>query len=259
MRRDLDCATDNSKSHSARGNRLASKLGQLCCVLRIGVQHQLFCRPKKVKRCFLLLEVAIAIGLSAILFTVLFRFLVSNTQFEQKTEKVVALLSERQRVEDRLEWILGNIEFPLLDQSNFYTIHLPDDKGLSVAVLFNAGVDPSPLFSGITTARLHLNEKNEFCFSWWPLAQEGYRTEVLLSNIQKIEWEFLGQKEDKDTGVIPIAGKWAWLKQWPKAKIGLPSIIRLNLWSGIDKKKRKEPNLQFAFILPNQDSIECIE
>ena len=133
-------------------------------------------QKKQAKRCFLLLEVAIAISLSAILFTVLFRFLVSNTQFEQKTQKVVALLSERQRVEDRLDWILGNIELPLLNHPNFYPVKLPDDRVLSLAILFNAGVDPDPAFSGATTARLHLNEKKEFCFSWWPLTKEGYRT-----------------------------------------------------------------------------------
>jgi hypothetical protein len=201
----------------------------------------------------------IAMGLSAILFTVLFRFLVSNTKFEQKTEKVVALLSERQRVEDRLDWILGHIELPLLDHPNFYTAKLPDDQSLSLAVLFNAGIDPDPHFSGTTTARIYLNEKQQLCFSWWPLSKEGYRTEILLSDIRHLEWEFLGHKEEKDNATIPIAGNWAWLKQWPKTKTSLPSIIRLNLWSGIDKKKQREPNLQYAFILPNQEVIECVE
>ncbi len=214
---------------------------------------------KKRKRCFLLLEVAIAIALSAILFTVLFRFLVSNAQFEQKTQKVIGLLSERQRVEDRLDWILGSIELPHSSQPSFYTTKLPDDKDLSLAVLFNAGVDPDPAFSGATTARLYVNEKKEFCFSWWPLLKEGYRTEVLLSDIHHLEWEFLGHKEEKDTTIIPIAGKWAWLKNWPATKTGIPSIIKLKLWCGIDKKKQREPNLQFAFILPNQESIECVE
>ena len=201
----------------------------------------------------------IAIGLSAILFTVLFRFLVSNTKFEQKTEKVVALLSERHRLEDRLDWIFGHIELPMLDQPNFYTAYLPDDTSISLAVLFNAGIDPNPRYSGPTTARLHLNAKNELCFSWWPLKGEDYRSEVLLSDIKSLEWEFLGHKEEKDTSVIPIAGNWAWLKTWPKTKGGLPSIIKLNLWCGIDKKKQREPNLQFAFILANQEAIECIE
>jgi type II secretory pathway pseudopilin PulG len=216
-------------------------------------------QKKRIKRYFLLLEVAIAIALSAILFTVLFQFLVSNTKFEQKTKKVVALLSERQRVENRLDWILGNIELPLLKHPNFYTEKLPDDKELSLAILFNAGIDPDPAFSGPTVARLHVNEKKEFCFSWWPLTKKGYRTEVLLSNIHHVEWEFLGHKEDKDRTIVPIAGKWAWLKEWPQNKSGLPSIIRLKLWSGIDKKKQREPNLQFAFILPNQEAIECVE
>jgi hypothetical protein len=201
----------------------------------------------------------IAIGLSAMLFTVLFRFLVSNAQFEQKTERVVKLLTERHRIEDRLEWIFGHIELPLFDQPNLYTAHLPDDTSPSLAVLFNAGVDPNPRFSGPTIARLHINQKKEFCFTWWPLKGTEYRSEVLLSNIHSLEWQFLGQKEEKDTSAIPIGSKWAWLKSWPKTKGGIPSIIKLNLWCGIDKKKQREPNLQFAFILPNQEAIECIE
>lgn len=160
------------------------------------------------------------------------------------------MLSERQRVQGRLESILGNVEPALANNPNFYTVHLPDEREKSLIVLFNAGIDPDPAYSSTTTARLHLTDKGDFCFTWWPLSKEGYRTETLLSDVRHLEWEFLGLKADQE---------WGWLKEWPKAMGGIPSIVRLNLWCGIDKKKKREPNLQFAFILTNQEPVAVLK
>jgi len=170
--------------------------------------------------------------------TVLFRFLVSNAIFQQKTEKITAKLLEQQCIQVRLNATFSNLELP----PQFYTLKFPDDREESLVLLFNAGIDPNPAFSGACIARLYRNKANEFCFTYWPFSENSFRTETLLFDVNDLEWEFLSEKK--------------WVKEWPKAKGLVPAMIRLRLWCGIDKKSKKEPNLQFAFILGTQEPVE---
>jgi hypothetical protein len=225
----------------------------------LGLQPRSVHSWKKVNF-FFLLEIAIAIGLASILFTFLFRFLVSYATIEKKIETAQIVLLERQRMQEKLETIFTSIESAKIDGAgidgpSFYTALFPDEKVASLIVLFNAGIDPDPAFSGSNTGRLYLNERDEFCLTQWTLSKNDYRTEVLLKDVRALEWEFLGHKEEKDTKAIPISGSWGWLPLWPKKQSGVPTIIRLKLWGGIDKKKKSGPNLQFAFILPNQEPV----
>ncbi len=195
-----------------------------------------------MKRPFSLLEIVIALGLSSILLMLLFRFLISYATVEQKIEAAEAALQERARVQEKLETIFTTLEPRTIEEPNFYTLQFPKEKALSLVVFFNAGIDPNPAFSGPNTGRLYLNEQGELCFTQWTLAKDDFRTEVLLKGVSKLEWEMLKAKGENAS-------------LWPKKQSGLPSIIRLKLWCGIDKKKQKEPNLQFAFVLPTQEPI----
>jgi hypothetical protein len=149
---------------------------------------------------------------------------------------------------ERLDTVLTSLQ-PA--ESVFYTALFPDDGAAqSLVVSFNAGIDPDPEFSSTVQGRIYVTESGELTLSYWSANKKAYRTEVLLRNVRDLEWQFLGQKIDKDPKVPVIAGNWAWLKEWPKKRGGNPEIIRLKLWCGIDKKKQREANLEFAFILP---------
>ena len=211
---------------------------------------------RKIKRAFTLLELLIAMSLSAILLTILFRFLVSNAHVERQIEKAQGFLLERQRLQERLESLLTNIEPQLLDHPSFYTDPISNNKTLSLIAVFNAGIDPDPAYSGPNTARLYLTKEGNFCLTQWPLKEEGSRTETLLANVRALEWEFLGHPSDKNPHAVAITDNWSWLKTWPKNKGALPSIIRLKFWCGIDKNLQREPNLQLAVILPKQEPIK---
>ncbi len=193
----------------------------------------------------------IAIALTSILLTLLFRFLVENTRFEQKVDQASAIVLERQRLVEKLETILTSLQ-PLENENTvFYTAFFPDDTTTeSLVFSFNAGIDPNPEYSHILTGRIYLTEQGELRLTYWTPDKKGHRTEVLLQNIQDLEWQFLGQKTDKDPKVPVLASNWGWLKQWPKKRGGSPEIIRLRLWCEINKKKHPEPNLQLAFIMP---------
>jgi hypothetical protein len=210
------------------------------------------------KRPALLLEIIIGLGLSACLFTVLFRFLVSYATIEKKVEIAQIVLLERERIQQKLGELFTSIETNTKEKS-FYTLQFPNEKSTSLIILYNAGVDPDPAFSGLNTGRLYLNTKGEFCLTQWTLAQEDYRTEVLLKNITALDWELFGQKPKKNMKATLVGDSWAWLPTWPKEQSGVPGIIRLKLWCGIEKKKKGEPNLQFAFILPTQEPIQIFK
>jgi hypothetical protein len=184
------------------------------------------------------------------LLSLLFRFLVSYAIIEKKIEVAQTTLLERERVQEKLESIFTSIEPAGIENPSFYTLQFPDEKSTSLVFLYNAGVDPNPAFSGPNTGRLYLNERGEFCLTQWPLAKDDYRTEVLLKNVTALEWEMLGAKQQK-SGL--------WLPLWSKQQGGIPSILRLKLWCGIDKKKKREPNLQFAFIRPTQEPIQILK
>ncbi|MDE3046473.1 MAG: type II secretion system protein [Verrucomicrobiota bacterium] len=196
------------------------------------------------KRTFILLELLIAISLSAILLMVLFRFLVSNTRVEQQIEKAQSQLLERQRLQERLEWVLTNVEPTTLENPSFYTEK--EDRRIALNTVFHAGIDPDPLYSGPIHARFFLTEKGDFCLTQWPLKKDGDRKEVLLSDVRAMEWEFFALNEQN---------KWVWLPEWPKKKGGKPVILRLKFWCGIDKNRKTEPNLKLALILAAQEPI----
>ncbi len=200
----------------------------------------------------------IALGLAAVLLTVVFQFLLSNARFEVGLEKAQATLREQERLRERIDSLLTSIQ-PPLEGPSFYTLQFPEEKHLSLIASFDAGIDPDPAYSGRNTARLFIDQDNQFCITQWPLEKTSHRTEVLLQDIRAIEWEFLGHNYLKDPHAKQIAGTWCWLKSWPKNQTGLPSIVRLHLWQGVDKKKQREPNLQIAFILTNQEPLKIIK
>lgn len=137
-------------------------------------------------------------------------------------------------VQTRLQSILCS-----LDKSSFYTNTF--EKRLSLVVTFDNGVDPDPLFSGTIIGRLWLDEKHNLVLTTWPLNHEestSWRTEVLLTGIENLEFQFFGKKES-------LQEEYNWQSTWPQSKMEIPSMIRLI----IQEKSKKDP-LNFAFHLP---------
>ena len=254
MYRNRHCTINHFRVYSRRITLLVAKFYLLFNLWDFSRRPRLPVSSKK--QTILLLEIIIGIGLSACLFTLLFRFLVSYATIEKKVETAQIVLLERERVQQKLGEIFTSIETSA-NENSFYT--LTNEKSTSLIILYNAGVDPDPAFSGVNTGHIYLNEKGEFCFTQWTLSQDDYRTEVLLKNIKAITWELLGPKPKKQISVIPLGDSWAWWPLWPKEQNGIPKIIRLKLWCGIEKKKKIEPNLQFAFILPTQEPIQIFK
>jgi hypothetical protein len=202
----------------------------------------------------ILLEILIGLSLTAILLTFLFSFFVESARIEKKLDTARMAINARNHLQIRLQTLFTSIDREGSD-SFFYTKQLEKEPSNSLIIRFNNGIDPSPLFSGAILGRLYIDSKKNLSLACWPLEKnkpKSWRKEVLLSNVESFEFEFLGpitaSEHGKKEEIRPITAAYGWRTAWPKNLCAVPSLIRLN----IQQQKGKDP-LHFAFILPSND------
>jgi hypothetical protein len=161
----------------------------------------------------------------AILLTTVFQFLLSTTKVEKSIEQAQNVLIERERLQEKLEAIFTTVDHQFFTEKN------------ELHVLFDAGIDPDPLFSGQQRAIFYCNEQKDFCCTQKQIKDEkACRTEILLKNVGSLKWEFWDN------------AKLQWTSQWPKEKGAHPSLIRLRV------RGAKEMH-ELAFILPSSETV----
>ncbi len=203
------------------------------------------------KRSFILLEMLIALSLTAILLTFLFSFFVESARIEKKLDIARMEINHRSHLQTRLQAVFSALDYDPLGFA-LYTQKISREKGMSLIVVFDQGVDPEPAYSGTILGRLFIDADKNLCLATWPLdlPKNGpWRQEILLPHIEDFEWEFLGKisatEHAKKEKIRPITPTHGWRTAWSKTHQEPPSIIRLTVW----EEKQKEP-LRFAFILP---------
>lgn len=206
-----------------------------------------------------MLEILVGLSLTAVLLTLLFSFLVESAKLETKLDTARATILAREHLHMQLQTIFSSIDRSSLKEP-FYTKHFPEEKGDSLVVLFDGGIDPDPAFSGSVVGRIYLDETNNLSLVTWPLDKEKrdrWRKEILLSQVERFEFEFLQNANSKSSLPPPskkekvrkVTAELLWRTQWPKARGELPSMIRLTVWG-----KQKEA-LQMAFLLPTPEPM----
>lgn len=206
----------------------------------------------------ILLEILIALSLTAILLTFLFSFFVESAKIEKKLDQARMATSARTHLQTRLQNILSSISIGVADGS-LYTKQFEKEKFPSLVTIFDNGIDPDPAYSGSITGRIYLDEEKNLCLATWPLDENKnrpWRKEILLSHIDGFEFEFLGKKSATEHGkkekIKPITPNLAWRTAWPKTPEEVPSIIRLSV-------QQKKQNLYFAFLLPSSEPFVTYE
>lgn len=202
----------------------------------------------------ILLELLIALTLTAVVLTFLFSFFVESARIEKKLDTARMTISNRGYLQTRLQTILSAIDSGS-SEPYLYTKQFEKEKSISLITLFDNGIDPDPAYSGSIMGRIFLDEEKNLCLATWPLGNEKnrpWRKEVLLPHVKSFEFEFLGKRSASEHGkkekIRPINANLAWRTEWAKFQSGVPSIIRLR----VTEEKAKEP-LQFAFILPSPE------
>lgn len=201
------------------------------------------------KKNFLLLEILIALSLMGTMISLLFSFMVQSLRVEKKIEKARLAILERQNLHIRLQDLLTSLS-PQGNQPALYSQKFPKEENESLVAFFDNGIDPDPLFSGIVTGRIYIDEDHNLTLVYWPLEGEKrrlWRKEILFTNVSKISMQYLGESHISNVQDL-LKPKATWDTTWPKNKAELPSIIRMTL-------KQNNTTLQFAFRLPNVHPI----
>lgn len=202
----------------------------------------------------ILLEILIALSLTAILLTFLFSFFVESAKIEKKLDTARMEISNRSHLQTRLQTVLSALDRGL-STTFLYTKQFDKEKAVSLVAIFDNGIDPEPAYSGTIIGRLFIDAEKNLCFATWPLDHPKncpWRKEVLLPHVEELEFEFLGKISATEHGkkgkIHPITATHGWRKLWSKDQGEAPSIIRLS----VKQEKQKEP-LRFAFILPTTE------
>ena len=130
---------------------------------------------------FTLMELMIALSLTAIVLGVIFSSLYQNSVLNLKHEKGAAMVMQKAHIQERLDQIFANI--PGDEKSSLYT----DENG-ALHFSFDHGIDPERAFCNIIPGKLELVQGELFLIL---MGDKETRTERLCSDVKALNYEFL--------------------------------------------------------------------
>ncbi len=184
-----------------------------------------------MKRALTLLEVVIALALTAILLSVLLSFYrqIAFSNLEAKEAKQRILY--REWTQEKLTQVFSTALDSEEDEEGYYTLSVADGIGTALAFGYDNGIDSDPNYCDKVRAALYLNAKKELCLITWP-----DRKQILYTGVQSIHFSFFDLNQ------------LTWRSDWTKED-GLPEMLKITLY---EAKYPKQP-IEFAYFLPAQD------
>ncbi len=138
----------------------------------------------KKKSPLTLIEVVIALGLMAIVFSTLFPFLIQTIRLSKSLETLKSNALSTSYFYSRLLPI-----FCKADPSSFQLEKDESDAIYKVTFTFENGLDPALIFSGKVSASIFTDQNNNLLLSLDSNDEKMVQQEVLLSNITELSWE----------------------------------------------------------------------
>lgn len=244
------------------------------------------------KRCMTMLELLIAMALTAVLLTTLTYFYQElgqlNTMAERK-EKEGFLL---RYAEIRLSTIVPHIlaEFQLKDKKDkneivkekekFFFFTSGDLNGLlapnnpSLLFVYNTGVDMDTHKADRGIGRLYLDKEHRFCMATWPMLDDWeesheVRKEVLLEGVEGLRFQFymppakdrsiIHKKDKEETEPVEIVEgdlpRGQWTSEWPRDNKILPAMLKITLTLSRKDSSGEPAKITFAFPLTNSQEL----
>lgn len=196
-----------------------------------------------MKRSVTLLEVLIALSLTAIVLGAIFTSYRNITTTHLKAEKAKAEVLNNKNVYQRLNYIFSRFSFEKKETKEknnpkvsppFYTTSLSDSLGLVLNIEYDNGIDPESSFCNQVRSELYLNRQKELCLATY--SKKGIkRMEVLKENVQGLNFQFFNP-----------SSKDSYSTSWSIEKEGLPAIVEMTLVLNKDL-----PPIEFAFFVSN--------
>lgn len=231
------------------------------------------------RRCVTLIELLIAMTLTALILTVLFYFYRDIDWLNQDMEKSQRNAFRLSYVQNRLADVLPNAVSPRTTDEDFFFFQSGDVNGLlknntpSLVFTYQFGANRDPLFANHDLGRLYLDDHSNLSLATmpsparWPSnGAPKIKNEILLEDVDSLSFQYYvppqkersqaGNKAPKGTygkGKNPpaeIQPKDAWHSDWKTDYHQLPAIVKVI----VKMKNTKEPVI-FVYPLPNSDFV----
>jgi hypothetical protein len=182
---------------------------------------------KRKKQPLTLLEVMIALALTAILLGVIFGFykqlFYSQTDIQLAKQRVLF----RQWTQEKLTQVFSSILSTEGSDKEFYTLNIVESKYPALTFNFDNGVDRDPQYCDEVSGLLYLNKQHELRLVTWP-----QRSLILYSGVKSLSFSFFDAKNK------------VWKPEW-KAEESLPDMVKVSLYE-MDHPKDE---IEFAYFL----------
>lgn len=188
-------------------------------------------RTQGCRRNLTLLEVMIALSLTAILLSVLFTFYRETMLYKGKIQKVKEQTLSHQLVQQRLGHLFSAIHSGEKEEKNspFYLGNSSESSLPALYVQYDNGIDPNPAFSHVLTSTLFYSKTKELYLST-ASRDGGTRKELLATQVDSLSFAFYHPEKGE------------WVKNWDEKEKEVPSIVKLILGDSSTKEK-----VEFAF------------
>lgn len=217
------------------------------------------------RRCMTLLEVLIALSLTAILLSLLMVFYRDQDLINQKLDQLEREAFQMMYIENRLSMIIPKIIAPNDTKKDFYFFVSNESNSTlkpnipSLYFTYDNGNELKKVFSNHVLGRLYLDKEDRLGLATMPSPQRWEHPvpleyEVLMTGVADLQFEFY-VPPDKDRKVFLQNGKKLseiipknhWHQVWKYDYKQLPAILRIKIRLNDGKE------MQFAFPLPNTD------
>jgi hypothetical protein len=229
------------------------------------------------QRPFSMLEAVIALGLTAMLMTMLSYFYLQMDQITYLTEQSLRKLYQLAYVENRLATVLPKAVAENTARKDFFFFTTSDtnkelfSEGTSLIFTYDNGIDLEKRFSNHVLGRLFVDPQQRLVLATWPSPMiwkedtpPPIKKEILLENVEKLRFAFfvapdvdriklgLASQEVKERQIYTPEPS-SWIPEWRYQYYQLPAIISIDILQHTgDLKSTSLPReIHFEFPLPN--------
>lgn len=223
---------------------------------------------KKSRRCVTLLEMLIAMGLTAILLTALLGYYQQSMWAQKTLQKNLERNFHSLYTQYRLSQIIPTSLNPSKDKDKkgvfFFTKppEIYEEKSQSLIFTYDNGTGSGPLFSNEVLGKLFVDRKDRLILLTWPVPsrysdpEPPVRPEILQENVDELSFIFYKpmppEKKRLEVNPEKVVGDFDKdLSFWSPDEKDLPALIRIKLKI---KDGDQEIFRDYAFMLSNTNT-----
>lgn len=232
------------------------------------------------RRIFTLVEVIIALSLTAVVMTALSYFYLQVQEINTRTEKALRNLYQLSYLEMRLATVLPKALSETDPKNNFFFFTSLEGNEVikqgtsSLIFSYNNGINLNRQFASHVLGRLFLDTQNRLILATWPIpkrwkegASPEMKKEILMEDVESLSFSFFVALAADRSKVVEIKDKvkdkkiftpsppGAWIQEWKFEYYELPAILRIHIKKNSSPSQEKKEEITFTFPLPNSNNV----